>query len=365
MSRSSSTHNFHAYVTVSNMYNPMQCGHAQSEHGASDERKRPRVQHTCLAEENLSKKPRNQEKKQSYDDAEMGQDASSIRVEVLAFGNNEYSLTDIPFNGKLKHAVADAEAVAEALKKIGAQTKTILNVQGVFNLEDKLEEWANLRLSPDIHKQVRVVFIFWAGHAFQNIADGCTHLIPTGDEWKIAKMKPERETFSVQKVIKIVKDRSPKSKLLICLDSFQTALEGPTWQIIQHRGQEEGSDAQGLNGVDIWFSTTQDRTEGCSHFTQSILSSLGGDLSNKTFDDIWHEIENEMAKRSPDALLSRYKAEGSEHETLICPADDEQQVIVHHAKCVLSDISCCASQVFTGHYFHIPYVQESSCKICL
>jgi hypothetical protein len=268
---------------------------------------------------------------------EMGaESADSIGVEMLAFGNNNYSLTDLWNDGKLKNAIPDARAVADAFRMIGAHTKVAEDVKDPVIMGEILEEWAEARLASD----VRVVFIFWAGHAFQIIGDTSTHLVPTGDKWKATKLQPGRQTFSVQEVIDIVRKHSQKSRVIVCLDSCRTEMTDSKWQNMQH--SKGGADTQSHLDVEIWFSTAHGATSSDgvadhSDFTGSILKVLLRDLENKTFDEIWNDISTEMKKRCPDQVLSRYSNGSSEHKTLlpqtVAPVNEVNQVVIYPCIC--------------------------------
>jgi hypothetical protein len=118
-------------------------------------------------------------------------------IELLAFGNNNYSLLGLENGGKLKNAVGDAKAIAEAFRNLGANANIVLDVEDLPNLEKVLDDWADMRIVSD----VRVVFVFWSGHAFQSRSDGTTHLVPTGKNWDIKRIQPGRETCSVKHII--------------------------------------------------------------------------------------------------------------------------------------------------------------------
>jgi hypothetical protein len=247
-----------------------------------------------------------------------------IGIEVLTIGNNNYSLLGLQEDGKLKNAVADAEAVAEAFRKLGARVQTHRDVQDVDNLESVVNDWAEARLSHDTQGHVRVVFVFWAGHAFHCKQDGLTHVVPTGNGWDIRRMKPGRSTMAVKDIIHILREKSKKSKLILCLDSCRTEMNLEVWTNMR-RDEQGGPDSQSHNGVEIWYSTAhgevaRDGVGRHSHFTESILSCLQVDISDlydKTFDDIWKDINKEMQRRDPAQLPSQYKSGVSEHETLL------------------------------------------------
>jgi hypothetical protein len=271
------------------------------------------------------------------------EDRQDCGIEVLAFGNNNYSLIGLRKNGVLKNAIADAIAVAGALKKLGARVKIVEDVKDVLNMETVLDDWVESRLATDMDNKVRIVLIFWAGHAFSK--DGVTHLIPTGDNWPIKRIRPGRETLSVQDIIKAVRSKCTESKLIVCLDSCRTQVEGTDWKPIE-RLVQGGPDTGQYNGVEVWFSTAHgleaaDGPADHSHFTYSILHCLGGNLQNKTFEVIWGEISQEMEKRDPKQLSSRYENGSSKYKTLLPPVDLQvaqpkaDSVSVHiHTSCV-------------------------------
>ncbi len=249
--------------------------------------------------------------------------SDDIGVEVLAFGNNNYSWIDVPGKGILKNAIADAEAVGEAFEKIKANVRREMDIRDPPTLEDKLDEWADERLAPEVEKQVRIVIIFWAGHAFENI-DGSTHLVPLGHEWKVKKLQPDKQTVSVRYIIEAVRHRSKDSRLIVILDSCRTEMDTPKWRTMQQSGTTGGPDVKSYNGVEIWFSTAhgeeaRDGTSCHSPFTESILHCLQEDLQNKTFDDMWKAIMAEMQQRCPDQVTSRYTSGLCKHETLLPP----------------------------------------------
>jgi hypothetical protein len=243
-------------------------------------------------------------------------------IKVLAFGNNNYSLLGLDDNGKLKNSIGDAQSVVGAFSKLGAHVQLELDIKDVPDLSQVVDYWAASRLTSD----VCVAFVFWAGHAFQNMKDGSTHLVPTGNNWDIKQLKPVRHTFSVTELIEAVRDKSQSSKLIVCLDSCRTELGGSKeWHSIQHG--EKGTDSKSYEGVEIWYSTShgavaQDGVTNHSPFAQSLLNCLGRNLKNKTFEAIWKDISKEM-KELNHQVPSRYTNGYCEHETLLPVVPEE------------------------------------------
>jgi hypothetical protein len=241
-------------------------------------------------------------------------------IEVLTIGNDNYSLVGLENHGKLKNAVADATAIAQAFRKLGAHVQTEINIRDVKKLEEAIYDWADTRLVPN-RQFIRVVFLYWAGHAFHCKKDGLTHILPTGDNWNIKRLCPGRDTMPVKDIINIIRQSTKKSKLIVCLDSCRTEMKGQDWSSVQSY-EQGGPDSQSHKEVEIWYSTSHgepagDGEESHSHFTESILSCLQGNLHGKTFDAIWRDIYSEMQKRNPEQLPSIYKVGLSEHETLL------------------------------------------------
>jgi hypothetical protein len=260
-------------------------------------------------------------------------DCQDQGIEVLTMGNNDYSIVGLKHGGRLKNAVSDAQAVAEAFREVGAHVRTKIDVRDCNILETDVRDWADTRLRPD----VRVVFVYWAGHAFHCKGDGMTHIVPTGQNWNIKSLKAGRDTMPVKDIVDMLRERSQKCKLVICLDSCRTEMDAQNWTSVQR--PEGGPDLKLHEGVEIWYSTAHgevasDGTAAASHshFAESILKCLQKDLQNKTFDDLWKEILREMKQRDPTQLPSRYTSGASDHETLLLPVVVPRQPEEDHIK---------------------------------
>jgi hypothetical protein len=273
-----------------------------------------------------------------YDASKMqdGLIKKKINVEVLAIGNDDYSFTCMLDPGKLNNARKDAHAIKKAFSTLGANVEIMEDVKGASTLKRKVLKWAKSRLAPDIQQDVRVVFVFWAGHAFYS--NGATRILPPGPDCTIDELLPE-DTIPVNFLVKTVREQSKKCKLIICLDSCRTQVhfeESSQWASVT-RDKDKGSDADSFDGLEIWYSTAHGETaddginndcsESHSPFTSSFLECLKGNLDNKTFHDIWNKVQTNMQLVSSDQKPHRYTTTLSEHETLLPPVLVPERVL--------------------------------------
>ncbi len=247
-------------------------------------------------------------------------------IHVLTFGNSNYSLLGLANNGQLRTAAADARAVAEAFQRLGARTCVETDTRDVARIENVLDNRLDSCFTGVGGENVCVVVIFWAGHVITNKNDDTLHLLPVSDNLIFNHIRPGRHTFSVKEMIEMIRERSQNCKVIVCMDSMPKEFESKEWRSLNEKIIKKigSTDIGRHRGFELWLSATQcsvsmDGTADHSLFTECMLSCLQKDLQNKTFDDMWCEIESEMSKRDAHNMPSRYISGMSKYETLLPP----------------------------------------------
>eukprot|EP00282_Hemiselmis_andersenii_P041192 CAMPEP_0172058762 /NCGR_PEP_ID=MMETSP1043-20130122/7033_1 /TAXON_ID=464988 /ORGANISM="Hemiselmis andersenii, Strain CCMP441" /LENGTH=1874 /DNA_ID=CAMNT_0012718341 /DNA_START=132 /DNA_END=5752 /DNA_ORIENTATION=- len=228
---------------------------------------------------------------------------SEVGIEFLVIGNDDYNLT-----GKdgaritLYNCVKDAEKVKEALEDIGARGLLVPNIVNKDRLQEEVDEWAEKRL----HHNVRLAFIFWAGHALVG-KDNLTRLVPTLSDGKsipTTKLRLDR-TVMLKELIAEVRKHNSTCWIVLCLDSCRTEedlVDGAAFGCgLNEKGPEE------MYRVLIVYSTSHgSKADDNSPFAASLLRCLREDeLLRGSIIGFWTEV----VKRTMDIQQGHSKQE--------------------------------------------------------
>ena len=229
-------------------------------------------------------------------------------IEVLAIGNKNYRLSGLGSNkGVLLNAIRDAEDVAKAFEELGASCKVVKDVELKSNLVDTIREWAEERLTLP---NVRVAFFFWAGHAVT--VNNVTYVIPAIPEKHVNKLNVEDDAASVHRIISTVRDETSACPLIVCLDACRTQVMLPKTSLLKGISQERGPDVGSYSQISIWYSTahgkvaSDGREGGNSPFVEGLMHCLRGDVTGKTFGNIFDSVSGYLAEKNLGQTAYRY-----------------------------------------------------------